>query len=150
MIRRLAAWPPRRIALVWLCGIALQAALFVALSEPQTPEDRARSAWMDSVARAPQPAPAPIPPAVRDSFLQLLRDSSGIDVRLDSRGEVASVRITDTATARMFGQAARGIGQALDRMFLKIALLLLGIPALLIVFTLAWWWARRRARKAPA
>lgn len=145
--RSLSAWSVRRVALVWLCGIGLQATLLRVLAEP-APPDPPRVAVPPGRAEAARP----LPPAVRDSLLVMLRDR-GVDARLDPAGRVAAVAITDTTTARLAGETLGGVLRGVQRAMIEILQLLFALPALLLGFTFVWARARRRARRgieAPA
>lgn len=144
MLRPLSTWSVRHVALVWLCGIALQVTLLLVLGDPPPPRQPPMTMLPDSTIHAP-----PLSPAQRDSLLAELREH-GVDVRLDSAGALAGVTLTDTATRRVAGAALTGAMRGLRRMIAEILLLLFGIPALLLGFTFVWARARRRARRETA
>jgi len=144
MLRPLSTWSVRRVAVVWLCGIALQGTLLFVSGDPPASGQPWRRALPDSVADAP-----PLSPAQRDSLLAALR-KDGVDVRLDPGGRVAGAAITDTAAARLAGESARGVLRAIQRAVVELLLLLFGIPALLLGVTFVWARARRRARRETA
>lgn len=162
---RLRDWPPRRIGLMWVIGIALQllAILIVPpllgfeVGDPREPwppaESLAAGAPRDATTRQRPSSDTvavtrEIGPA-GDTVIRFSRDSSFIVVRQE--GDTiellgASQDVKDlTDGAGNLGTVLGGIMADIVRAFMVLMVLLLVIPIVLLGVTLTWAVQRRRA-----
>ena len=141
-------WSPRRLALAWVVGLALEGALVAA----QLAQTRAfeRRMEREQAAMRPHQAAHPVPPAMRDSLLRVLREQHGITISM--RGDSATGIALSPDAQRKAAAAASGLGDALRVVSvvaaLFVAVVYLPIPVALVWTTAVWARARRRVPAA--
>jgi hypothetical protein len=166
---RFRDWPPRRIGVMWLIGLAVQL-LAILIVPPLLGFEVAapHEPWPDAdriTAEAPQHVPERVPerdPRSSDS-LTITREAGPAGdtvtrISLDSsfvvmRRNGDTLEVLDASqdvkeSARQFGTVFAGIMANLARALIVMMVLLFAIPLVLLVVTLTWVVLQRR--RAPA
>jgi len=145
----IADWPARRIARMWVVGLALEAALIAgskalerANEPPWAREMRLRS---DSLERGLVPPPPPITAAQESTLRAFVRDSLGIT--WETHGRVTTLHLPP-AVERDARRAARAIQGALVAVAIVVLLIFGPIPLTLVSVTIVWVARRRPWRRA--
>ena len=141
-------WSPRRLAVAWAVGLALEAGL-VAATVYSNQRDRER---LEREQAAMMQRARPASPAERDSVFRELRDRYGIT--LSARGDtITAVQLSPEAErkAAHFVDSVRGPFVVVAILATLLAAVVYGaIPAVLVTITVVWWRARRSQRLGAA